>query len=134
MRPLKPSSAGRRGGVAQNSFSAAATSFFAVAVAAVFLLLSPAGARAESGDERSEVVQQIERASNESLLWGPYKPNLYFGVRPRIPKSLAAGLLWSRVEDYRTVQDSAFSPFSYFPLPQSAIIEPGKATTVVQEG
>ncbi|KAB2581295.1 Glycoside hydrolase family 63 [Lasiodiplodia theobromae] len=105
MRPLKPSSAGRRGGVAQNSFSAAATSFFAVAVAA-FLLLSPAGARAESGDERSEVVQQIERASNESLLWGPYKPNLYFGVRPRIPKSLAAGLLWSRVEDYRTVQDN----------------------------
>ncbi|EMC96451.1 glycoside hydrolase family 63 protein [Baudoinia panamericana UAMH 10762] len=44
------------------------------------------------------------QASNDSLLWGPYKPNLYFGVRPRLPKSLATGLLWSRVEDFSSVQ------------------------------
>ncbi|KAL1641413.1 Processing alpha glucosidase I [Diplodia intermedia] len=107
MRPTRPPSPGRRGGVAQASFRAAATSF-AVVVAAILLLLSPAGARAAADevDERSEAVQQIERASNESLLWGPYKPNLYFGVRPRIPKSVAAGLLWSRVEDFRSVQDN----------------------------
>lgn len=51
-------------------------------------------------------VAEIEKASNDSLLWGPYRPNLYFGVRPRIPKSLMGGLLWTRVEDYQSVQNS----------------------------
>ncbi|KAF1923812.1 glycoside hydrolase family 63 protein [Didymella exigua CBS 183.55] len=45
-------------------------------------------------------------AGNDSLLWGPYRPNLYFGVRPRVPKSLMGGLLWARVEDYQSVQTS----------------------------
>lgn len=27
--------------------------------------------------------------------WGPYRPNLYFGVRPRIPETLLMGLMWS---------------------------------------
>ncbi|KAF2397248.1 mannosyl-oligosaccharide glucosidase [Trichodelitschia bisporula] len=49
-------------------------------------------------------LTEIERASNQSLLWGPYRPNLYFGVRPRIPDSLSMGLLWARVEDYQSVQ------------------------------
>lgn len=51
-------------------------------------------------------VADIEKATNASLLWGPYRPNLYFGVRPRIPKSLMGGLLWTRVEDYSSVQNS----------------------------
>jgi hypothetical protein len=54
----------------------------------------------------SAQVADIEKATNASLLWGPYRPNLYFGVRPRIPKSLMGGLLWSRVEDYSSVQNS----------------------------
>ena len=44
------------------------------------------------------------KSSNDTLLWGPYKPNLYFGVRPRLPKSLTTGLLWGRVEDFSTIQ------------------------------
>jgi mannosyl-oligosaccharide glucosidase len=52
----------------------------------------------------ASTVIEIEKAANDSLLWGPYRPNLYFGVRPRIPKSLMTGLLWARVEDYQTVQ------------------------------
>jgi hypothetical protein len=51
-------------------------------------------------------VADIEKATNASLLWGPYRPNLYFGVRPRIPKSLMGGLMWTRVEDYSSVQNS----------------------------
>ena len=43
------------------------------------------------------------KASNDSLQWGPYRPNLYFGVRSRHPQSLTTGLLWSRVEDYSSV-------------------------------
>lgn len=53
-----------------------------------------------------DAVTAIEKASNDSLLWGPYRPNLYFGVRPRIPKSLMTGLLWTRVEDYQSIQNS----------------------------
>jgi hypothetical protein len=55
-------------------------------------------------------VADIEKATNASLLWGPYRPNLYFGVRPRIPKSLMGGLLWTRVEDYSSVQNSKCVP------------------------
>jgi mannosyl-oligosaccharide glucosidase len=35
----------------------------------------------------------------DQLLWGPYRPNLYLGLRPRIPKSLSLGLMWSTVEN-----------------------------------
>jgi Glycosyl hydrolase family 63 N-terminal domain len=48
-------------------------------------------------------------ASNGSLLWGPYRPNLYFGVRPRIPRSLLAGLMWAKVDKIATVQTSEFT-------------------------
>jgi mannosyl-oligosaccharide glucosidase len=37
--------------------------------------------------------------SNASLLWGPYRPNLYLGIRPRLPKSLLVGLMWSNADD-----------------------------------
>ncbi|KAH9842283.1 glycoside hydrolase family 63 protein [Teratosphaeria destructans] len=46
----------------------------------------------------------FSKQSNDSLLWGPYRPNLYFGVRPRLPKSLTTGLLWGRVENFETIQ------------------------------
>lgn len=52
------------------------------------------------------VLSQNAKLSNESLLWGPYRPNLYFGVRPRIPKSLMTGLLWSRVDNFEGVNTS----------------------------
>ncbi|OQV04143.1 hypothetical protein CLAIMM_09071 [Cladophialophora immunda] len=43
-------------------------------------------------------------ASNDTLLWGPYRPNLYFGVRPRVPNSLLTGLLWANTDNYGTAQ------------------------------
>ncbi|KAK1912124.1 hypothetical protein P3342_009723 [Pyrenophora teres f. teres] len=54
----------------------------------------------------SAQVAEVEKATNASLLWGPYRPNLYFGVRPRIPRSLMGGLMWTRVEDYQSVQSN----------------------------
>lgn len=54
----------------------------------------------------SVLIKEAARANNESLLWGPYKPNLYFGVRPRISNSLAAGLMWVKSDNYATVQNS----------------------------
>ena len=59
----------------------------------LFLLTAPSIA------DSSSIFTQ---ASNDSLLWGPYRPNLYFGIRPRIPDSLTAGLAWGRVEDYQS--------------------------------
>lgn len=53
-------------------------------------------------------LAEIEKATNASLLWGPYRPNLYFGVRPRIPKSLMGGLMWARVDDYQSIQHSEY--------------------------
>ncbi|CAG8462998.1 7789_t:CDS:10 [Acaulospora morrowiae] len=41
------------------------------------------------------------KASNNSLLWGTYRPNLYFGIRPRLPESLMTGLLWFGADDYK---------------------------------
>lgn len=64
------------------------------------------GCLAQEADE-SLLHAEIGRANNHSLLWGPYRPNLYFGVRPRIPKSLMAGLLWGRVDTFTEVQNSA---------------------------
>ncbi|KIK63875.1 glycoside hydrolase family 63 protein [Collybiopsis luxurians FD-317 M1] len=43
---------------------------------------------------------------NDSLLWGPYRPNLYFGLRPRIPQSLMTGLIWFGTQDYTSIGQS----------------------------
>lgn len=52
------------------------------------------------------ILSETTGRSNETLLWGPYRPNLYFGVRPRIPKSLTTGLLWAKVDSFQDVQNS----------------------------
>lgn len=68
------------------------------------------GAANEQGNgDASILINEIGRESNRSLLWGPYRPNLYFGVRPRIPKSLMTGLMWSKVDNFEDVQQSMSS-------------------------
>ncbi|XVE85298.1 hypothetical protein DITRI_Ditri17bG0080500 [Diplodiscus trichospermus] len=37
----------------------------------------------------------------ESLYWGTYRPNVYFGIRARTPRSLIAGLMWLGIKDGR---------------------------------
>ena len=64
---------------------------------------------AYAANDISVLINEVAKANNQSLLWGPYKPNLYFGVRPRIPKSLTAGLMWAKVDNYATAQASMFS-------------------------
>ena len=59
------------------------------------------------GDDTAQhVLSENSKLSNDSLLWGPYRPNLYFGVRPRIPKSLMTGLVWAKVDSFQGVQNS----------------------------
>lgn len=57
---------------------------------------TPVLSQVESG-----LMSEIERLNNQSLLWGPYKPNLYFGVRPRISNSLWTGLMWVKVDSFQ---------------------------------
>ena len=54
----------------------------------------------------ADLSKEAVKANNQSLLWGPYRPNLYFGVRPRLPQSLLAGLMWSNVDEYSSLQSS----------------------------
>lgn len=69
-------------------------------------------AKAEGADaDASILLNEIGRASNQSLLWGPYRPNVYFGVRPRIPNSFMAGLMWVKVNSFQDVQQSKLCYF-----------------------
>ncbi|KAK7043703.1 Processing alpha glucosidase I [Paramarasmius palmivorus] len=45
----------------------------------------------------------LSSTNNDTLFWGPYRPNLYFGLRPRIPQSLMTGLMWFGTHDYASI-------------------------------
>lgn len=46
-------------------------------------------------------ISEFQQLSDNSLLWGPYRSALYFGLRPRIPRSLLVGLMWFNVDSYQ---------------------------------
>jgi mannosyl-oligosaccharide glucosidase len=60
--------------------------------------LAAVGAAASS--DQAILTSEVGRTNNETLLWGPYKPNLYFGVRPRLPQGLWTGLMWTKVDSF----------------------------------
>lgn len=66
------------------------------AVSAVLLLASSV--------VTADVLPVTAGASNSSLLWGTYRPNLYFGTRPRIPESVMTGLMWFDASDFQGFQ------------------------------
>ncbi|KAF8344136.1 glycoside hydrolase family 63 protein [Cantharellus anzutake] len=43
---------------------------------------------------------------DSSLFWGTFRPNLYFGLRPRVPNSLMTGLMWHSLADYRAISET----------------------------
>lgn len=61
------------------------------------LVTLAAGAAAQNHDYSAH-----SQASNQSLLWGAYRPNLYFGLRPRLPNSLLTGMMWFGAHDYQS--------------------------------
>lgn len=76
----------------------------------LFVALVWPGVRAEFYFDMDELIRlgsfdenqpgDVEPMSNRSLLWGPYRSALYFGVRPRIPRSLLSGLMWYNIDGY----------------------------------
>ena len=47
--------------------------------------------------------------TDSPLLWGPYRPNLYFGLRPRLPQSLMTGLMWFGTNNYQSISRQSHS-------------------------
>lgn len=43
---------------------------------------------------------------NATWLWGPYRPSVYLGIQPQIPKSLLMGIMWSNVDDPSKLEKS----------------------------
>ncbi|KAH7930897.1 glycoside hydrolase family 63 protein [Leucogyrophana mollusca] len=41
--------------------------------------------------------------ASDTLIWGAYRPNLYFGLRPRLPQSLMTGLMWFGTQNYHSI-------------------------------
>jgi mannosyl-oligosaccharide glucosidase len=41
----------------------------------------------------------IAELQDRELLWGPYRSNLYFGLRARVPQSISLGLMWTRIDN-----------------------------------
>ncbi|KAK6897150.1 Mannosyl-oligosaccharide glucosidase [Candida tropicalis] len=54
-------------------------------------------------DSIDSLETQYSELSNNSLLWGPYRSALYFGIRPRFPHSLLSGLMWFTMSDYQGI-------------------------------
>lgn len=42
-------------------------------------------------------------STDEDLLWGAYRPGLYFGLRPKLPQSLMTGLIWFGTQNYQSL-------------------------------
>ncbi|KAG7665090.1 CWH41 [[Candida] subhashii] len=54
-------------------------------------------------NENADLATRYSKMANDSLLWGPYRSSLYFGIRPRLPRSLLSGLMWFSMDDYNGV-------------------------------
>ncbi|CAL9216405.1 unnamed protein product [Arabidopsis halleri] len=48
-------------------------------------------------------LSMFQGEHKESLYWGTYRPQVYFGVRARTPKSLVVGLMWLVMKDGKQV-------------------------------
>ncbi|KAK3687021.1 Processing alpha glucosidase I [Vermiconidia calcicola] len=47
----------------------------------------------------SEETLSINSSRGRPILWGPYRPNVYFGMRARTPDSPLIGLMWAPLHD-----------------------------------
>lgn len=45
-----------------------------------------------------------EKVNKDTLKWGPYRSNVYLGVRPRIPESIITGLMWFPAKSFDGMQ------------------------------
>lgn len=51
---------------------------------------------------------------DDALLWGTYRPNLYFGLKPKLPLSLLTGLAWFGLKDYQGFRGDSYPNQLYY--------------------
>lgn len=51
----------------------------------------------------------LDGATSKWQTWGPYRPGLYFGVRPVIPETLLMGVMWANGSNRDSLLDSEFT-------------------------
>ncbi|QSL65479.1 hypothetical protein MERGE_002791 [Pneumocystis wakefieldiae] len=56
-------------------------------------------------DTSEWLVKEAEMAENASLFWGPYRPNLYMGIRSRDPDGMLMGIMWTGVDNYTQIRE-----------------------------
>lgn len=64
----------------------------------------------------------IAFVEDPALLWSTYAPQLYFGIKPRLPKSLTSGLLWFGLNDWEGLQRELSSFLLPRPLASSSFL------------
>lgn len=69
-------------------------------VALKALAVSAQASQLAFGSDGNVDVDAAEVAADQSLLWGTYRPGLYFGLKPRLANSLMTGLMWYGANDY----------------------------------
>lgn len=80
----------------------------------------PSISRADAGepttDDRRLTPLARQQQDDPALLWSTYAPQLYFAVRPRLPKSLVSGLMWFGLNDWEGIQRPSLSSLRLPPL------------------
>lgn len=59
-------------------------------------------------DDSSLMIENFKELNKNSLNWGPYRSNLYLGIRPRIPDSFMSGLMWFPTNNFEDVKYSKY--------------------------
>lgn len=52
------------------------------------------------------LASAADSENDSSLFWGTYRPNLYFGLRPRVPNTLMTGFMWHGLNDYQSIMSA----------------------------
>ena len=65
-------------------------------------MLVPGGRAQQSSAELNSSTSAF--VEDPALLWSTYTPQLYFGIRPRLPKSITNGLMWFGLNDWEGLQ------------------------------
>ncbi|KAI1857139.1 hypothetical protein JX265_011340 [Neoarthrinium moseri] len=69
------------------------------------ILIVAVTAHATVQDASDHSLRTTKSATTGSA-WGPYRPNLYFGVRPQLPETLLFGLMWASGDSRDALRDT----------------------------
>lgn len=56
----------------------------------------------------------LAQSYNESMFWGTYRPNLYFGMKTRSSKPFLTGIMWQGLEDLNQEHNAYVSTSNWF--------------------